>query len=83
MKSVERMPEAFKRFASNYPEEAENLAKEVLAAIDLIGIKETIRIPTQKNTIIVKGKGPDGKLYEAEFEAEFPKGTIILSVGHK
>jgi hypothetical protein len=83
VKAVDRLAEAFKRFAANYPDEAENLAKEVLEAIDLIVIKETIRIPTQMNTIIVKGKGPDGKVYEAEFEATFPKGTIILSVGHR
>lgn len=83
MNIIETLAAEFRKYATTHPAEAEALAMEILEIADAASTKETKRSDTQFNTIIVKGKGPDGKFYEAEFEATFPKGTVITGVGHK
>jgi hypothetical protein len=87
VKESSRLAKAFDRLARKYPDAAKELAKEFTAAIGVAEVKAKLAalsaVSVQVHTIVVKGKGRDGKIYTAEFEAVFPKGTVILNVGHK
>lgn len=85
MKESAKLAKAFERLAKKYPAAAKELAKEFAAAIGVAAAKAKIAAESREQTAIitVEGRGPDGKLYRAEFDAIFPRGTQILSVTTK
>jgi len=83
MKESNKFKKTFDKLAKRYPEAAKELAKEFVAAIGMAKAKAKLKEATQVHTISVRGRGSDGKIYEAVFEAVFPKGTTVLGVNNK
>lgn len=82
MKEAKKLSKAFERLAKKYPGAAKELAKEFTAAIGVAAAKAKIAAERrdQTYTITVEGIGTDGKMYRAEFDAIFPKGTKIMGI---
>lgn len=85
MKESAKLKKAFDRLAKKYPAAAKELAKEFTTAIGVAAAKAKLaeERPDQVHIITVEGQASDGRVYQAEFEAIFPKGTKILRVQSK
>lgn len=82
MKEATKLSKAFEQLAKKYPAAAKELAKDFTAAIGVAAANAKIAAERgdQIHRITVEGKVPDGRIYRAEFDVVFPKGTKIMIV---